>query len=54
MEVPKKSNRVRRLGERVLVAEGDGMWLAGKIARVIEGEQGAVVYVVDLRNGSQV
>jgi hypothetical protein len=38
----------------VLVAEGDGMWQAGKVARVIEGEQGAVVYVVDLRNGSQV
>jgi len=52
--VPKKSNRLRRLGERVLVAEGDGMWQAGKVARVIEGEQGAVVYVVDLRNGSQV
>ena len=53
-DVPKKSNRIRRLGERVLVAQGDGMWQAGKIARVIEGEQGAVVYVVDLRNGSQV
>ena len=53
-DVPKKSNRIRRLGERVLVAEGDGMWQAGKIARVIEGEQGGVVYVVDLRNGSQV
>jgi hypothetical protein len=53
-DMPKKSNRLRRLGERVLVAEGDGMWQAGKVARVIEGEQGAVVYVVDLRNGSQV
>ena len=53
-DVPKKSNRLRRLGERVLVAEGDGMWQAGKIARVIEGEQGAVVYVVDLRNGNRV
>jgi MoxR-like ATPase len=52
--VPKKSNRLRRLGERVLVAEGDGMWQAGKIARVIEGEQGAVVYVVDLLNGSRI
>ena len=52
--MPKKSNRLRRLGERVLVAEGDGMWQAGKVARIIEGEQGAVVYVVDLRNGSQV
>jgi len=54
MDVPKKSNRVRRLGERVLVAEGEGMWQAGKIARVIDGEQGAVVYVVDLRTGRQV
>ena len=53
-DVPKKSNRLRRLGERVLVAEGDGMWQAGKIARVIEGDQGAVVYVVDLRNGNRV
>jgi hypothetical protein len=52
--VPKKSNRIRRLGERVLVDDGVGMWQAGKIARVIEGEQGAVVYVVDLRNGRQV
>ena len=53
-DVPKKSNRIRRLGERVLVAEGEGMWQAGKVARVIEGEQGAVVYVVDLRNGNRV
>ena len=53
-DVPKKSNRIRRLGERVLVDDGGGMWQAGKIARVIEGEQGGVVYVVDLRNGSQV
>ena len=52
--MPKKSNRVRRLGERVLVAEGVGMWQAGKVSRVIEGEQGAVVYVVDLRNGNRV
>jgi hypothetical protein len=52
--VPKKSNRLRRLGERVLVAQGEGMWQAGKVARVIDGEQGAVVYVVDLRNGNRV
>ena len=52
--MPKKSNRLRRLGERVLVDEGEGMWQAGKVARVIEGEQGAVVYVVTLRNGRQV
>lgn len=52
--MPKKSNRLRRLGERVLVAEGDGMWQAGKVARIIEGEQGAVVYVVDLLNGSRI
>ena len=52
--MPKKSNRLRRLGERVLVADGEDMWKAGKITRVIEGEQGAVVYVVDLRNGRQV
>jgi len=53
-EVPKKSNRVRRLGERVLVAEGDGMWQAGKVATIIELENGGVAYVVTLRNGSQV
>jgi len=40
-EVPKKSNRVRRLGERVLVAQGEGMWQAGKVATIIELENGA-------------
>ena len=52
--MPKKSNRVRRLGERVLVAEGDGMWQAGKVATIIELENGGVAYVVTLKNGSQV
>ena len=52
--MPKKSNRLRRLGERVLVADGEDMWKAGKITRVIEGEQGAVVYVVQLRNGNEI
>jgi hypothetical protein len=54
VEVPKKSNRVRRLGERVLVAEGDGMWQAGKVATIIELEDGGVAYVVTLKNGRQV
>ncbi len=53
-DVPKKSNRLRRLGERVLVAEGDGMWQAGKVATIIELQDGGVAYVVTLRNGSQV
>jgi len=54
VEVPKKSNRIRRLGERVLVAQGDGMWQAGKVSTIIELEDGGVAYVVTLRNGSQV
>jgi hypothetical protein len=53
-EVPKKSNRIRRLGERVLVDDGEGMWQAGKIATIIELEDGGVAYVVTLRNGRQV
>ena len=52
--MPKKSNRIRRLGERVLVAEVDGMWQAGKVSTVIELEDGGVAYVVTLRNGRQV
>ena len=52
--MPKKSNRLRRLGERVLVAEGDGMWQAGQVATIILLQDGAVAYVVTLRNGSQV
>jgi len=52
--VPKKSNRIRRLGERVLVAEGVGMWQAGKVATIIELEDGGVAYVVTLKNGRQV
>jgi len=54
VEVPKKSNRLRRLGERVLVAEGDGMWQAGKVATIILLQDGGVAYVVTLRNGTQV
>jgi len=53
-EVPKKSNRVRRLGERVLVDDGVGMWQAGKVSTIIELEDGGVAYVVTLRNGRQV
>ena len=53
-DVPKKSNRLRRLGERVLVDDGVGMWQAGKVATIIELENGGVAYVVTLRNGSQV
>jgi hypothetical protein len=30
------------------------MWQAGKIATIIELENGGVAYVVTLRNGSQV
>jgi len=52
--VPKKSNRLRRLGERVLVDDGVGMWQAGKVATIIELEDGGVAYVVTLRNGRQV
>lgn len=53
-DVPKKSNRLRRLGERVLVAQGDGMWQAGKVATIIDLQDGGVAYVVTLRNGRQV
>ena len=53
-DVPKKSNRVRRLGERVLVDDGVGMWQAGKVATIIQLENGGVAYVVTLRNGRQV
>jgi hypothetical protein len=53
-DVPKKSNRIRRLGERVLVAQGDGMWQAGKVSTIIELQDGGVAYVVTLRNGRQV
>ena len=52
--MPKKSNRLRRLGERVLVADGEGMWQAGKVATIIQLENGGVAYVVTLRNGRQV
>jgi len=38
----------------VLVAEGDGMWQAGKVATIIQLENGGVAYVVTLRNGRQV
>ncbi len=47
--MPKKSNRVRRLGERVLVAEGQGMWQAGKVSTIIELQDGGVAYVVTLK-----
>ena len=53
-DVPKKSNRIRRLGERVLVDDGGGMWQAGKVATVIQLEDGGVAYVVTLKNGRQV
>ena len=53
-DVPKKSNRLRRLGERVLVAEGDGMWQAGNVSTIIELQDGGVAYVVTLKNGRQV
>ena len=52
--MPKKSNRIRRLGERVLVDDGVGMWQAGKVASIIELQDGGVAYVVNLGNGSQV
>ena len=52
--MPKKSNRLRRLGERVLVTEGEGMWRAGKVATIIELQDGGVAYVVTLKNGTQV
>ena len=52
--MPKKSNRIRRLGERVLVDDGVGMWQAGKVATVIQLDDGGVAYVVTLRNGRQV
>jgi hypothetical protein len=53
-EVPKKSNRLRRLGERVLVDDGGGMWQAGKVATIIQLQDGGVAYVVTLKNGTQV